>query len=588
MIHDRPIDVYRRLIERVAVERRRLAIVALALALCSLSTLAVPWLCRNLFRDAVVERSPGKVPVALALIVLAAAGMALGRFVAEDQIGVVSLKMLERLRNDLVRKLLSLPVRRLHKQRAGEPIGRVFGDVQMIQTFVYDSLFALGSDLLLVAGCAGFLFYLSWKLSLAALAAAPIAAALVGFSSRWVRRRHSDLAARSAEMTGLFAEQIHALPAIAAFGGRERELGRFAAATEEFRVRAATANRAQAGVRSLVNFLGVLGLVCVLAFGVRFVDFTGDGRGAMTLDELVAFALYAAMLADPITRLSRTHFEIQRALAAGSRVFSLLDEADEDAGGGRPLPTPVRGSLSFENVHFQYRPGEPVLAGIDLAIEAGETVAVVGPSGAGKSTLAALALRFDDPSSGRVLLDGVDLRELDRRELRKAIGWASQDPILFRATIAENIRYGSWDAPRARIEEAARLARLDEFIRALPHGYDSRIGERGVDLSGGQRARIAMARVILRDPSIVLLDETTASLDPETEARLWRDLEPWLAGRTTLVVAHRLQTVLTRPRIVVLEGGRIVGDGSAEALQRNCPTFRRLFAEQMNLAPRAA
>jgi len=327
----------------------------------------------------------------------------------------------------------------------------------------------------------------------------------------------------------------------------------------------------------------------VLALGTGEVNLGGMDAGiGIPLDHLVSFTLYAGLLGGPLTRISRTNFAIQQALAAGRHLFELLDVPEPQQDGALALTVPPRGLLEFGSVSFHYRPEEPILTEVNLAIQPGETVAVVGASGAGKSTLTSLLLRFYEPVAGRVLLDGQDIRGIRLSDLRRHIGWLGQDPFLFHGTILENIRYGSWTATAEQIEEAARLANADSFIRELPRGYDSRIGERGVDLSGGQRARLALARVILRSPAIVILDEATASLDTETEGRIWAGLADWMAGRTCIIVAHRLVTVLGCNRIVVLDGGRKVGDGTADQLQRTCPAFMRLFAEQMHLAPRAA
>lgn len=583
-----PWTIFRRLLARVAVHRLRLGLIATSLALFSGATLLVPWLAKNLFRDAVLEQNGHAIPFALGCILAAAATMAFGRFLAEDQIGFVSLRVLERLRNDLVAKLYRLPLAYFHQARGGETVSRVFNDVHSLQTFVYDAIFAVGSDVLTVLGCLGCLFYLSWRLALCVLIAVPIAGGLVGVSSRYVRRRFHKLAEHLAEMTALLTEQVSAMPSVLAFGAAEFESRRFTRTTAEHFEQNRLANRLQAGIRASINFLGVAALVLVLGVGTQYLDLTGTSGAGLTLEKLVGFALYAAMLADPMTRLSRTHFEIQRALAAGARVFELLDQPEDRRDGTRSFSRPPAGEVRFEKVHFEYRSGEPVLRGIDLQISPGESVAVVGPSGAGKSTLTGLLLRFFDPQHGRIRVDGIDLKELKLAELRRHIGWASQDPFLFSGTIADNIRYGTWDATIAQIEQAARLACADDFIAELPEGYRTRIGERGVDLSGGQRARLAMARVILRAPPIVILDETTASLDAETEAKLWRDLEPWLARRTTILIAHRLMTILSRPRILVLEKGQIVGDGGAKELRQQCPTFARIFHEQMNLLGRAA
>lgn len=587
---DQPSALFRRLLGQLRPDAFRLSLIGVALVVNSAAALAAPWLAKNLFRDAVIAREAEKIPWALLAILAVAGVMALARFLAEDQLGRVSLGLLRRLREEMVGKLTRLPAEQFIKGRAGDAVSRVFGDVHMLGAFAYDAVFSLGADVLTVGGCVAMMFALDWRLASLAFLVVPIAAGLVGLTSRWTRRRLSQVQSALEDMTSRLAEKLHAMPAIQALEAGDWERRAFAHEALDHYRHGTAAHRAHAGVRAMINFLGAAAFVGVLAFGARYVWF-GEGaaaEGRLTLDGLVGFGLYAALLAEPLTRLSRTHFEIQRALVSAKRVFELLDQPDDHRAGTQPLATPVRGRLEFHQVSFAYRPDEPVLKAIDLRVEAGEAVAIVGGSGAGKSTLAGLLLRFFDPTSGRVLLDGLDLRDVRRAELRQQVGWASQDPFLFRGTVADNIRYGRWEASEREVERAALLAGLADFLHDAPRGLATRIGERGTDLSGGQRARLSLARVILRDPRLVILDETTASLDTDTEQRLWRDLNPWLHGRTALVIAHRLTTILHRDRVVVLDEGRVAGDGPVDELRRSCPAFVRLFGDQWSRPFQAA
>jgi subfamily B ATP-binding cassette protein MsbA len=586
MSDDRPLRIYGRLLGYVIGHRVRLIATLLALCATSLSTLAVPWLAKNLFQGAVLHQQTASIQLALGLIVAASAAMSLGRFVAEQQIGFISQRMLQQLRTELVSKLVRLPMSFFVNGRGGDAIARVINDVHMLTAFLYDAIFAVGSDLLVVLGSVGFLFYLSWQLALVSILGLPVAGAIVAVTSRWMRRRAREVQDVMADMTSLVSEQVGAMSAIHAFGAATYERHRFVDSARCYGRRALLSHRVSAGARASVNFLGVVGIALVLGFGAWSLDraMKSNDPSRLTLDRLVGFALYAALLAEPMTRFARAHLEIHRALGSAQRIFELLDLPEMGLDGTMSLPRCPRAQLRFEAVHFEYRLGEPVLHNLDVTFEPNETVAIVGHSGAGKSTLIQLALRMYDPTSGRVLMNGQDVRDLRVADLRQNLGWVSQEPYLFRGTVAENIRYGSWGATQREVEQAARMACADAFIKALPHGFESRVGERGVTLSGGERARIAWARVILRSPALVILDEATAALDAETERRLWDATSRWMSERTVLVITHRQITLQACSRVVVLENGRLVGDGTAEELRDSCATFRRIFAEQADLA----
>ena len=379
---------------------------------------------------------------------------------------------------------------------------------------------------------------------------------------RVLSRENQDWIANS---SGMASEALGAVQTVQAFT-HERETGaRFAAMTEESFTSAKNRIKTRAILTMIVIFLvfaGVVGVLWIGAWDVR--------RGLMTVGELIQFVIYAVLVAGSVGALSEIWGELQRAAGATERLMELINAEDDikDPAQPKTLAQPVQGAISFEGVTFHYptRPDTAALAGIDLQVRPGETLALVGPSGAGKSTILQLLMRFYDPSQGAVRIDGVDLRDMARADFRKSIAMVAQDPVIFAASARENIRFGRPEATDAEVEAAARAAAAHDFIMAQPEGYDTFLGKRGVMLSGGQKQRIAIARAILRDAPILLLDEATSALDAQSERLVQAAVEELAKGRTTLVVAHRLATVKQADRIAVFDQGRIVAIGSHDEL----------------------
>lgn len=476
--------------------------------------------------------------------------------------------------------------------RTGEVLSRLTTDTTLVQSIAGVGLsIALRSCINLV-GSLVLLAVTNLRLLLLILIAIPLVLVPVIALGRRLRRLSRDSQDRIADTSGLAGETLNAIQTVQAFTLETLHSRRYRDAVEEsFRV-AVRRTRVRAWLTALATVLVFAAITAVLWFGAHQVL-----SGRMTGGELGQFLLLAVYAGIAAASLSEMWSEVQRAAGAMERLVELqraqpaiVAPADPQPLPALPAPgaaSPVGGRIEFDAVTFRYpsRPEQNALDGFTLTIEPGETVAFVGPSGAGKSTTFQLLLRFYDPVSGRVLVDGVDIARADPQEVRRRIGLVPQETVLFGASARENIRYGRPEASDAEIEAAAVAAAADEFIRALPQGYDTFLGERGTRLSGGQRQRIAIARAILKNPPILLLDEATSSLDAESERLVQAALERLMRSRTTIIIAHRLATVLKADRIVVIEAGRIVASGRHEALLASSPLYARLAALQFTDAP---
>ncbi len=457
----------------------------------------------------------------------------------------------------------------------GALISRVTGDVGLVQSAVTDAFAAVARDGLGVVGLVVVAIYLDPGLAAMAAVVFPFAVWTIVRFGRRLRRLSRQSQISLGELTGILHETLAGSGIVRAFGQEEREMSRF---SEESR-RIYRLTMSQVKVRALsspvMELLAAVGIAAVVYIGGRRVI-----AGSSTPGTFFAFLTALLSLYEPIKRIAQSNAAIQSALAAAERIFELLDLEPEvrEKPGARPLP-PIRRELVFERVSFRYEATE-VLADIDLSVRAGEVVAIVGPSGSGKSTLVSLVPRFYDVTGGRIAIDGVDIRDVTLASLRAQVGVVTQQTFLFNDTVGGNIAYGSREPlppDHPRIVAAARAANAHGFISRLPQGYATPIGEGGVKLSGGERQRIAIARAILKDAPILILDEATSALDSESEAEVQAGLERLMAGRTTLVVAHRLSTVRRANRIVVIVGGRIVESGTHEALLARGGEYRKLY-----------
>ncbi len=511
------------------------------------------------------------LPLALAIV---GAGLLRLGLTASRRIvaGKVSLAVEYDLRERIYTHLQSLELGYFDSQQTGQLMSRATVDLQSIRFFLGYGLIFISQSALTLVLAGAIMFVLQPDLAALALLPVPFVVFTAARYNRTSRPALQEVQQRIAELTVEAEESVSGVRVVKAFSREEHMLDRFRNRVARVFDQNVYSTKLRAFYNPMIAFLPNLGLAVVLLVGGRQVV-----NGSLSLGEFTAFYTYLIMLIGPMRMLGTALGMSQRAIASGNRLFEVLDREPEiQSPPGAPELPAGDGRVVLRDVELRYGEASPALAGVDLEVEGGKVVALVGPSGSGKTSLVALLARLYDPTSGSVEIDGADLREIDVGSLRRQIAFVADDSFLFSATVAENIAYAKPDATREEVETAARRAQAASFIDRLPGGYETMVGERGLTLSGGQRQRIAIARALLADPRILILDDATSSVDAQTEAEIRRGLDEALEGRTTFIVAHRLSTISLADEIVVLDAGRVVDRGTHEELLDRCPLYREI------------
>ncbi len=552
-----------------------------ALAVATAAALAPPYLVGRAIDDGIRARDLDALYVIVAAMVLSALANWGATYAQTYLVNWVGQRALQDLRLRIFAHLQRLSMGFYSRNRTGVLVSRMTNDVQALDQLVTDGVATLFSSTLTLLGTAGVLLFLDAELALVTFACFPVLAAgslafRIASASAYRLTRE-----KVALVTAYLQETLAGIRIVRAFAQEASHERRFGELNEDNRAANLRTVNLNAAYFPSVELLSAVATAAILLYGGHQVL-----SGAVTIGVLASFVFYLHNFFDPIQQLSQLYTTYQSGMAALDKIFELLDEEPDivERPGARDLP-PVAGEIRFEDVSFSYGgDGGLALEGIDLTVPPGQTVALVGPTGAGKSTLAKLVARFYDPSAGRVLVDGHDLREVTERSLRSQLGIVPQEGFLFSGTIRDNIGFGRESPTEEEIVAAARAVGAEDFIVRLSEGYDTDVGERGGNLSAGQRQLVAFARAMVADPRILILDEATSNVDVHTEARIERGLRRLLAGRTAIVIAHRLSTIRTAGRIVVLDSGRIVEQGSHEGLLAAGGAYARLYRDWLEQA----
>ena len=571
---------YKRLLLYIKPYLKRLGLAIICIIMAAAANLYLPWIIKDMIDKVLMDKDMmmlNLISIGIVVVFLVRGIFYYGQSYLVSYIGE---KVIIDVREDMFCKFQRMPMAYFDRHQTGETMSFITNDVAAIQSALVTNLIEMVTEGSILIGSIVMMITLDWKLSLLTLVVIPLVGQAMKIFGKKLKRNGTLIQERAADITSLLQESISSIRVVKSFVRESYEIGRFNR-QNTLNFQAAMQNvRLTSLLTPTVEFLAALSVTFIVWFGGYEVV-----NGVMTAGALVAFLTYAVNLANPVKRLARVYGSLQRAMAAVDRVFMVLDldETIHDREGAEVLPS-TEGHVVFNDVSFEYKKGVPALEHVSLEAKPGQMIAFVGPSGAGKSTIANLIPRFYDVTDGQILIDGRDIRDVTIASLREQIGIVPQETMLFSTTVRENIRYGRLDATDAEVEAAARAANAEEFIRELPNGYDTQIGERGLNLSGGQRQRMAIARAILKNPRILILDEATSALDTESEKIVQAALDTLMKGRTSFVIAHRLSTIFDADEIFVIDHGHVVEQGTHEELLAKGGLYQYLYSIQFKNA----
>ena len=568
--------LYKRILSYIKPYLHILSIALLCTMLAAAGNLYLPWIFRDMIDKVLNAKDYYMLNVISASIVVIFLLRGIFLYGQNYLMSYVGQHVIIDIRSEVFRKLQRLSMSFYDKNKTGTIMSYVTNDVNALQGAMVDNTIELVTEGIILIGSVCAMIYLDWKLTLFTILTFPVVLYFMNYFGKKIRRSGGQIQEATADITSVLQESVSSARVVKSFVREQYEIERFERENEA-NLKANLKNaKYMATLTPTIEFVAALGVTLILWYGGNNVI-----AGETTAGSLVAFLAYAVNISNPIKRITRVSGNIQKALAAAQRVFDVLDLREEvrDLPDAKALPA-VTGNVSFEHVTFSYNTGDEILHDLSFTAKPGQAIGLVGPSGAGKSTVASLLPRFYDCDAGTIRIDGTDIRHVTLDSLRNQVGIVPQETILFNGSVYDNILYGRLDATKEEIEAAAKAANAHDFIMELPEGYNTMLGDRGVNISGGQLQRIAIARAILKDPRILILDEATSALDTESERVVQEALNRLMVGRTSIIIAHRLSTIKNADRILVLDKGKLVEDGTHEELMEKNGLYAHLYQIQ--------